>query len=64
LVGALVPWKRVKLSEGELTEPTNDMNTTVALPLLTSLSYFYAGFKATGFDLKKKRERRGVHFPS
>ena len=47
-LGALVPWKLIKLSEGELAAPTNDINTTVALSLLTSLSYFYGGFKAKG----------------
>lgn len=47
-LGALVPWKLFELSEGELAAPTNDINTTVALALLTSLSYFYAGFKAKG----------------
>jgi len=47
-LGALVPWKLIKLSEGELAAPTNDINTTVAFALLTSLTYFYAGFKAKG----------------
>merc|ERR1712182_43505 len=47
-LGALVPWKLIKLSEGELAAPTNDINTTVALSLLTSISYFYGGFKAKG----------------
>ena len=47
-LGALVPWKLIHLPEGELAAPTNDINTTVALSLLTSLSYFYAGFKAKG----------------
>ena len=47
-LGALVPWKLIKLPEGELAAPTNDINTTVAIALLTSLSYFYAGFKAKG----------------
>jgi len=47
-LGALVPWKLIKLSSGELAAPTNDINTTVALSLLTSLSYFYAGLKAKG----------------
>merc|ERR1711990_803606 len=46
--GALVPWKLIELPEGELAAPTNDINTTVALSLLTSISYFYAGFKAKG----------------
>ncbi|NJK69972.1 MAG: F0F1 ATP synthase subunit A [Oscillatoriales cyanobacterium RU_3_3] len=46
--GALVPWKLIKLPEGELAAPTNDINTTVALALLTSLAYFYAGFSKRG----------------
>jgi F-type H+-transporting ATPase subunit a len=47
-LGALVPWKLIHLPEGELAAPTNDINTTVALALLTSISYFYAGFKEKG----------------
>ena len=47
-LGALLPWKLIVLPEGELAAPTNDINTTVALSLLTSVSYFYAGFKAKG----------------
>lgn len=46
--GALVPWKLFELPEGELAAPTNDINTTVALALLTSLAYFYAGFSKRG----------------
>jgi F-type H+-transporting ATPase subunit a len=46
--GALVPWKLIALPEGELAAPTNDINTTVALALLTSLAYFYAGFRKRG----------------
>ena len=46
--GALVPWKLIKLPEGELAAPTNDINTTVALALLVSLAYFYAGFSRKG----------------
>lgn len=47
--GALVPWKLVHLPNGaELAAPTNDINTTVALALLTSLAYFYAGFRKRG----------------
>lgn len=46
--GALVPWKLLHLPEGELAAPTNDINTTVALALLTSLAYFYAGFSKKG----------------
>nr|YP_009391437.1 ATP synthase CF0 subunit IV [Platysiphonia delicata]ARW59581.1 ATP synthase CF0 subunit IV [Platysiphonia delicata] len=46
--GALIPWKLIILPEGELAAPTNDINTTVALSLLTSLAYFYAGFSKNG----------------
>ncbi|MBO3460988.1 F0F1 ATP synthase subunit A [Aetokthonos hydrillicola Thurmond2011] len=46
--GALVPFKLIKLPEGELGAPTSDINTTVALALLTSLAYFYAGFSKKG----------------
>lgn len=52
--GALVPWKLVHLPEGELAAPTNDINTTVALALLTSLAYFYAGFKKRGLGYLAK----------
>jgi F-type H+-transporting ATPase subunit a len=41
--GALLPWKIIELPHGELAAPTNDINTTVALALLTSAAYFYAG---------------------
>ena len=37
-----------KLPNGELAAPTNDINTTVALALLTSISYFYAGIRKKG----------------
>nr|AYR06484.1 ATP synthase CFO A chain subunit IV [Rhodogorgon sp.] len=46
--GALIPWKLIRLPEGELAAPTNDINTTVALALLTSASYFYAGLSKNG----------------
>ncbi len=46
--GALVPWKLIKLPEGELAAPTSDINTTVAFALLTSLAYFYAGLSKKG----------------
>ena len=46
--GALLPWRLIHLPEGELAAPTNDINTTVALALLTSLAYFYAGFRKKG----------------
>ena len=47
-LGALIPWKLIHLPSGELAAPTNDINTTVAISLLVSISYFYAGFKAKG----------------
>ncbi|KAL6496700.1 hypothetical protein OROHE_027385, partial [Orobanche hederae] len=34
--GALLPWKIIELPHGELAAPTNDINTTFALALLTS----------------------------
>nr|QCI08125.1 ATP synthase CF0 subunit IV [Polyneura bonnemaisonii] len=46
--GALIPWKLINLPEGELAAPTNDINTTVALSLLTSIAYFYAGLSKNG----------------
>jgi len=46
--GALIPWKLIEIPEGELAAPTNDINVTVALALLTSLSYFYAGLSKKG----------------
>lgn len=52
--GALIPWKLIKLPEGELAAPTNDINTTVALALLTSLAYFYAGFSKRGLGYFRK----------
>ena len=52
--GALFPWKFFIIPNGELAAPTNDINTTVALALLTSIAYFYAGLSKKGlgyFDL-------------
>ncbi|MGP0129071.1 MAG: F0F1 ATP synthase subunit A [cyanobacterium endosymbiont of Rhopalodia musculus] len=48
--GALIPWAVIELPEGELAAPTNDINTTVALALLTSLAYFYAGLSKKGLS--------------
>nr|YP_009393919.1 ATP synthase CF0 subunit IV [Polysiphonia sertularioides]ARW62481.1 ATP synthase CF0 subunit IV [Polysiphonia sertularioides] len=48
--GALIPWKLLVLPEGELAAPTNDINTTVALSLLTSMAYFYAGLSKNGIS--------------
>ncbi|KAJ9545717.1 hypothetical protein OSB04_025424 [Centaurea solstitialis] len=46
--GALLPWKIIQIPHGELAAPTNDINTTVALALLTSVAYFYAGLTKKG----------------
>ena len=48
LVRCISTLKLISLPEGELAAPTNDINTTVALSLLTSLSYFYAGLSKKG----------------
>ena len=47
--GALIPWRLIKLPSGELVAPTADINTTIALALLVSLSYFYAGLSNKGW---------------
>jgi F-type H+-transporting ATPase subunit a len=52
--GALLPWKLIHLQSGELAAPTGDINTTVALALLTSLAYFYAGFRKRGLGYLAK----------
>jgi len=51
--GALVPWKLIQLPEGEFAAPTNDINVTVALALLTSVAYFYAGLSKKGLGYFK-----------
>lgn len=48
--GALIPWRIIELPNGELGAPTNDINTTVALALLTSVAYFYAGLSKKGLN--------------
>ena len=52
--GAVIPWKLIELPEGELAAPTNDINTTVALALLTSFAYFYAGLSKKGLGYFKR----------
>ena len=52
--GALLPWRLIELPNGELAAPTNDINTTVALALLTSISYFYAGIRKKGLGYFKR----------
>jgi F-type H+-transporting ATPase subunit a len=52
--GAVIPWKLIELPAGEFAAPTNDINTTVALALLTSVAYFYAGLSKKGFGYFKR----------
>lgn len=52
--GAIFPWKLIELPEGEFAAPTNDINTTVALALLTSFAYFYAGLSKKGLGYFKR----------
>jgi F-type H+-transporting ATPase subunit a len=52
--GALIPWKLIELQEGELAAPTNDINTTAALALLTSFMYFYGGISKKGLGYFKR----------
>jgi len=52
--GALLPWHVIEIPNGELAAPTNDINTTVALALLTSISYFYAGITKKGLGYFKR----------
>ena len=44
----------IEIPNGELAAPTNDINTTVALSLLTSISYFYAGISKKGLGYFKR----------
>jgi len=46
--GALIPWKLFEIPAGELAAPTNNINTTVALSLLTSVAYFGGGLAKKG----------------
>lgn len=52
--GALFPWRLIELPNGELAAPTNDINTTVSLALLTSIAYFYAGLRKKGLGYFKR----------
>jgi len=53
-LGILVPWKLIELPEGELAAPTNDINTTVALALVVSVTYFWAGLSRRGLGYFSK----------
>jgi F-type H+-transporting ATPase subunit a len=44
----------IPLPEGELASPTNDINTTAGLALLTSIMYFVAGISKRGLSYFKK----------
>lgn len=46
--GAIIPWKLLEIPAGELAAPTNNINTTVALSLLTSVAYFGGGLTKKG----------------
>lgn len=52
--GALLPYRLIELPNGELAAPTNDINTTVSLALLTSIAYFYAGLRKKGLGYFKR----------
>ena len=52
--GALLPYRFIEIPNGELAAPTNDINTTVALALLTSIAYFYAGISKKGLGYFKR----------
>jgi F-type H+-transporting ATPase subunit a len=52
--GALLPWHVLKIPNGELAAPTSDINTTVALALLTSIAYFYGGISKKGLGYFKR----------
>ena len=52
--GALLPWRLIEIPNGELAAPTNDINTTAGLALLTSAAYFYAGLGKRGLEFFTK----------
>ena len=52
--GALLPWHVLKIPAGELAAPTNNINTTVALAVLTSFCYFYGGLSQKGLGYFKR----------
>ena len=47
-INTMIPWKIIHLPSGELGAPTADINTTVAMALLVSLAFFYAGLSRKG----------------
>lgn len=51
LVGTIIPWSLLELpaANGELSAPTNDINLTACLALITSHATFYTGFSEFGW---------------
>jgi F-type H+-transporting ATPase subunit a len=60
--GALLPWRVLEIPNGELAAPTNDINTTAALALLTSLAYFYGGLSKKGVGYFKRYIKPAIFF--
>ena len=52
--GALLPWTLIELPQSELSAPTNDINVTAALALLTSHATFFAGYVEYGLRYPTK----------
>lgn len=51
LSGALLSWKIIKLSHGELSEPTNDINTTLGISFTYVTSLFLSWYFNKRIDL-------------
>ena len=62
VAGALIPWKLFEIPEGELAAPTNDINTTACLAILTSLTYFSAGLSIKGIGYFKRYIKPAIFF--
>lgn len=62
LSGALIPWKLLEIPSGELAAPTNDINTTACLAILTSITYFFAGLKIKGIGYFKRYIKPAIFF--
>jgi F-type H+-transporting ATPase subunit a len=61
-VGGLLPWSLISLPRGGISAPTGDINVVVALSVLTSMSYFYAGLKARGLGFFGRYVLPGIGF--
>ncbi len=48
-----LPIRVIHIPGGELTTPSNDVNTTLGLALIAIVSFFYAGFKTAGLSFFK-----------